>query len=239
MTGCSAAPTPSSCCARSSVISNHSAFARVAAQRAHGAGSGLDCGGSFLRPSRASNRLATQRPLIRSDRRSIRNRRRGNAVFNDQSSLARWVFVFSCCVHLGFSGDPAEAESPSEKPLAFASGDARLEWGPCPPLFPKGCEIAVLHGEPSKPNADVFLKVPANYAIPPHWHTSPERMVLVSGKLQVQYDGHSPSILEPGTYAYGPAKAPHKASCTGSGPCVLFIAFESPIDAHPPGGSPK
>lgn len=154
----------------------------------------------------------------------------------EQSSSIRWFFaILWCCL----SGIPAWAESPSDKPLAFASGDAQLKWGPCPPLFPKGCEIAVLHGDPAKPNADVFLKVPAKYNIPPHWHTSAERMVLVSGEFHIEYTGHPPSVLKPGTYAYGPRKAPHRASCADSGPCVLFIAFESPVDAHPVEGSHK
>ena len=139
----------------------------------------------------------------------------------------------------GLSYTSGVAEAPPEKPNALAFGDAQLKWGSCPPLFPKGCEIAVLHGDLAKPNADVFLKVPANYSIPSHWHTSVERMVLVSGELHIEYTGHSPSVLKPGTYAYGPTKAPHKASCTNSEPCVLFIAFESPVDAHLAEGSQK
>jgi len=52
-----------------------------------------------------------------------------------------------------------------EAPLARTLDDAGLAWGPCPPVFPAGCEIAVLHGDTAKPNADVFFKVPANYSI--------------------------------------------------------------------------
>jgi hypothetical protein len=40
----------------------------------------------------------------------------------------------------------------------------------------------------------------------------------------------------PGTYVYGPAKAPHKAECRKAGECVLFIAFEGPVDALPGDG---
>jgi uncharacterized RmlC-like cupin family protein len=57
--------------------------------------------------------------------------------------------------------------------------------------------------------------------------------VLVPGELHVTYDGHKTEVLKPGTYAYGPAKLPHKAECKQTGPCVLFIAFESPVDAVP------
>lgn len=75
-------------------------------------------------------------------------------------------------------------------------------------------------------------KVPANYSIPHHWHGSAERMVLVSGEMHVTYDGHDTAILKPGMYAYGPAAAPHRAECMDAGPCVLFIAFEGPVDVQ-------
>ena len=160
-------------------------------------------------------------------------------MLKQSSLIRRFLSGLGCCGLLVLSGCLAGAESSSDKPLALAFGDAQLKWGPCPPLFPTGCEIAVLHGDPAKPNADVFFKVPANYAIPPHWHTSAERMVLVSGELHVEYAGHGASLLKPGTYAYGPPKAPHKAACTDAGPCVLFIAFESPVDAQAATGEPK
>jgi quercetin dioxygenase-like cupin family protein len=126
------------------------------------------------------------------------------------------------------------AESPAQEPaLAIAVQDPELKWGPCPAFIPQGCEIAILHGDPGKPNADVFFRVPPEFTIPHHWHTSPERMVLISGELQVTYDGQQPAVLKPGMYAYGPAKLPHEAICKKGDPCVLFIAFEGPVDAVP------
>lgn len=123
--------------------------------------------------------------------------------------------------------------APRELALARSAGDAELQWGPCPAFFPAGCQIAALHGDPAQPNADVFFRVPARYDLPAHWHTSPERMVLVSGELHVTYDGQEPAILRPGMYAYGPAKAVHRGRCASEEPCVLFIAFEGPVDATP------
>lgn len=124
----------------------------------------------------------------------------------------------------------AQSET-KERTLHSTFKDPQLKWGACPPFIPKGCEIAVLHGDPAKENADIFFKVPANFEIPYHWHTSAERMVLVSGELRVTYDGQDTIVLKPGMYAYGPAKLPHKAYCAKGDPCVLFIAFESAIDA--------
>jgi len=129
---------------------------------------------------------------------------------------------------------PATSETPvAERALMRNADDAQLEWGPCPSFLPAGCAIAVLHGDPAKENVDVFFKVPAHSTIPLHWHTSPERMVLVAGEMQVAYVGQEAATLRPGTYAYGPAKQAHSASCTSADPCVLFIAFESPLDAVP------
>ena len=119
----------------------------------------------------------------------------------------------------------------TEKAVARAHSDAQLTWSPCPPIFAKGCEVVVLQGDPAKGRSDVFLRTPANYTLPSHWHTSPEHMVLVAGEMHVTYEGQETVVLKPGSYAYGPAKAKHKAHCAGGGPCVLFIAFESPIDA--------
>jgi quercetin dioxygenase-like cupin family protein len=133
----------------------------------------------------------------------------------------------------------ARAQSPAPEPASIRTVQDTLQWGPCPEFMPKGCGIAVLHGDPAKPNADVFFRVPGGAVIPAHWHTSAERMVLVAGEMKVAYSGQKPSTLRPGTYAYGPAKAPHDATCTGTAPCVLFIAFEGPVDAHPVAAASK
>lgn len=132
---------------------------------------------------------------------------------------------------LGVGAPALSEERPRERALARSAGDTELQWGPCPEFFPAGCQIAALHGDPGQPNADVFFRVPGRYDLPAHWHTSPERMVLVSGELHVTYDGQEPAILKPGMYAYGPAKAVHRGRCVSADPCVLFIAFEGPVDA--------
>jgi quercetin dioxygenase-like cupin family protein len=128
-------------------------------------------------------------------------------------------------------GSAADAQ-PASGPLAVKAADPALAWGPCPPIFGAGCAIAVLHGDPAKPNADVFLRVDGGKTLAAHTHTSAERMVLVSGRLRVDYKGSAPVTLAAGDYAYGPAGSPHSAACVGTERCVLFIAFEGPVDAH-------
>lgn len=125
---------------------------------------------------------------------------------------------------------PAPGKPSTEAPLVKAASDPALKWGPCPAPLPTGCELTALHGEPARPNADVLLRIPGGYKIPPHRHSSAERMILVSGQLEVKYQGAAPATLNPGNYAYGPANLPHRATCLGTAQCQLFIAFEGPVD---------
>ena len=126
----------------------------------------------------------------------------------------------------GFSQDDMEM---SKAVKSDAYGD--LEWVPCPPpLDFDGCHITVLHGDPAKANSDILFRMQPGTTAPEHWHSSAERMVLISGELHVQYEGEDKQVMKAGTYAYGPSEKPHVAECVGKEPCVLFIAFEKPVD---------
>ncbi len=131
-------------------------------------------------------------------------------------------------VHPGFSQE-------KQKAFIWNAGDNALEWHHCPEFMPDDCRLAVLQGNPEERNADIFFKLQGGTTAPHHLHTSAERMVLISGELHIDYDGQDPVFMRPGTYAYGPAKLPHIASCVSDEPCILFIAFEEPIDAIPTG----
>lgn len=127
----------------------------------------------------------------------------------------------------------AFAQAPADPALVIAATDLGIKWGACPAFMPRGCSMGVLHGDPARPNADVMLRVPGRSQMPMHTHTSAERMMLVAGELLVAYEGQKPATLKPGSYAYGPAKVPHGATCMSTAPCILFIAFEGPVDAVP------
>ena len=49
--------------------------------------------------------------------------------------------------------------------------------------------------------------------------------------LHVTYAGNRQYELKEGTYALVPAKTGHKAHCAAGKQCVMFIRFDSPIDA--------
>ena len=120
----------------------------------------------------------------------------------------------------------------TEMSIAKTINDTDIVWNPAPDFFP-GCSFTILHGDIAKPNLDFFFKVEPNTEVIYHTHSSAERIVLISGEMEVQYEGENPQILKVGTYAYGPANKPHRAKCLDNGECVLFIAMVEPFDAIP------
>ena len=119
-----------------------------------------------------------------------------------------------------------------ETSIAKTIHDSDIVWNPAPDFFP-GCSFTILHGDIAKPNLDFFFRVEPNTDIINHTHNSAERMILISGEMEVQYEGENPQLLKAGNYAYGPAKKPHRAKCLDKGQCVLFIAMIDPFDAVP------
>lgn len=145
--------------------------------------------------------------------------------------------IFALAAGAAPAGAAEQQDDERRSPLTVSADDDSLEWAPCPDLFPRGCELAVVQGDPEQANADVLLRVPGGYQIPPHSHTSAERMILVSGEMELHYKGHPKRTLSEGDYAFGPAGLPHVARCVSKEPCTLFIAFERPVDALPYDGS--
>jgi quercetin dioxygenase-like cupin family protein len=61
-----------------------------------------------------------------------------------------------------------------------------IKWGPAPPSFPPGAQVAILYGDPSKEGMFVLrMKVPKDYYVPPHTHSTPEIFTVISGTTRV------------------------------------------------------
>ena len=150
---------------------------------------------------------------------------------NTLSSKFKISIILLALFSYGVASAQMGDSNDNENAVVRSFDDADLEWGPCPPFMPEGCNIAVLHGDPSKMDVDVLFKVNGKSSIPNHWHNSHERMVLLTGKMQVTYKGESTQTMNVGDYAYGPAKKPHTAKCVSKDPCILFIGFGNPLDA--------
>jgi hypothetical protein len=109
----------------------------------------------------------------------------------------------------------------------------KVQWGPAPPAFPAGAQMAVLEGNPGeKGPVTVRLKFPANYNIAAHWHSMTERVTVMSGAFHIgmgdKLDRKKSELLEPGGFVSLPAKMNHFAWT--SAPTIVQINLEGPFD---------
>ena len=74
--------------------------------------------------------------------------------------------------------------SAKTKPAKAKAAPAELKWMDGPPGLPAGAQFAVVSGDPAKKGMfTIRARLPANYAVPAHWHPTDEKVSVVSGKL--------------------------------------------------------
>ncbi|MBG0795045.1 cupin domain-containing protein [Methylocystis sp. H62] len=57
-----------------------------------------------------------------------------------------------------------------------------MQWEAAPSSLPGGAEMAVLYGDPSREGDFVVrIKAPKGYRVPPHTHSKPELVTIISG----------------------------------------------------------
>src|SRR5258708_29138974 len=89
--------------------------------------------------------------------------------------------------------------------MPINSGD--LKWGPAPPTLPKGAEITVLSGDPSKDGPFVLrLKMPRGYKVPAHNHPTDEGATVISGNFHI---GMGDKLAEKTAIELTPGLDPH------------------------------
>jgi quercetin dioxygenase-like cupin family protein len=109
----------------------------------------------------------------------------------------------------------------------------KVQWGPAPPVFPAGAQIAVLEGNPSeKGPVTLRLRFPADYNIAAHWHSMAETVTVLSGAFNVgmgdKLDRQTSQELQPGGFVSLPAGMRHFAWTAK--PTVVQVNLQGPFD---------
>ena len=94
-----------------------------------------------------------------------------------------------------------------------------------------GSESVVLLEDPHSGSFELLVRYPAGHVFAPHWHSANERIVLLEGKLSVQV-GPLKTELEPGGFAFLPAKAVQKLACISSTRCAFYVYWDGKPDSH-------
>jgi hypothetical protein len=122
-----------------------------------------------------------------------------------------------------------------------------FSWRAAPPTLPKGAQMAVISGDPAKKGPFVVrLKLPANYAIPPHQHPTAEQVTVLYGAFNAGM-GDKLDKRKGKPYARGesmtiPAKTNHYAwtssetvlQVKGTGPFAMTYVDPADDPSKPP-----
>ncbi len=92
---------------------------------------------------------------------------------------------------------------------------ADIEWRPCPPNMPSGCEIVVLEGNPQGSGMfTIRFRVTEPFFMPAHAHPKDERVTVIKGKAYVAFGIESTKedaqVFVTGDYYVNAREAVHK-----------------------------
>jgi len=108
----------------------------------------------------------------------------------------------------------------------------KVEWQPLKlDGLPPGIEIAVLRGDLGKGGAEILLRLPANYTVPNHSHTSDELYVWLKGAFTYIDGGGKQAEMDGQAFISLPGNTPHAIKCHNE-PCILYVHYGRPFDLH-------
>ena len=92
-----------------------------------------------------------------------------------------------------------------------------LKWAPASPALPKGAQMAVLFGDPTKEGQFAYrIKFPAGYKVPAHMHPNDENVTVLSGIANIgtgdKLDETKGEALKAGGFLHMP-KGMHHYAC--------------------------
>jgi quercetin dioxygenase-like cupin family protein len=97
--------------------------------------------------------------------------------------------------------------------------------------LPECVSMAVETGDPSKGPSVIVFKGTSGCAIPWHWHTAIEHVMIVTGSAKIEMKGTGKSaVLGPGGFAMMPSKHVHQFTCASA--CSAFVSSDAAFDIH-------
>lgn len=150
------------------------------------------------------------------------------------------ILALLAAMSLGFAqavqkGKDKSASTGNQAAHVLVTPD-QVKWGPAPPSLPSGSELAVLEGDPSKAGVlfTIRAKLPDGYRVPPHWHPTDERLVVLQGTLGLGVGekvnpaaGHE---LPVGSYALMPKEMRHFVWAIGE--TVIQVSGTGPFEVN-------
>jgi quercetin dioxygenase-like cupin family protein len=96
---------------------------------------------------------------------------------------------------------------------------------------PAGSESVLVGQDKASGGMELLVRFPSGHVIPPHWHDSNERIIVLEGQLTLgQSTGDA--ILNSGGFAFLPAKEIQRLSCTSKSRCTFYLFWDGKFQSH-------
>ena len=99
-----------------------------------------------------------------------------------------------------------------------------------------GVQVAALQGDPGKGASHFFIKLPAGFAVPMHFHNADHWAAVVSGTMMLTPEGGTEKTLPAGSGFAFTGKKMHATKCAEGADCVLFVDARGKWDVIPAEG---
>lgn len=139
------------------------------------------------------------------------------------------ISLAAIAVMLAAAASPAASQQPVRATFVPA---AQLTWVNA---GPPGVQTAAVRGDMQRGASHFYLKYPAGFAAPLHFHSPDHFATTIAGQLVLIADGKE-HALPPGSHFAFTGKARHAARCEGAQDCVMFVdargAWDVVADKH-------
>ncbi|MBI5622673.1 MAG: cupin domain-containing protein [Elusimicrobia bacterium] len=95
--------------------------------------------------------------------------------------------------------------------------------------MPPGTEYCLLYEDPKTHAVELLARFKARLRVPSHHHTNGETLVIVRGKLGIDF-GSGERVLGPGSFVRVPAGMPHSTRAAGMGALEMLVVMTGSYD---------
>ena len=96
---------------------------------------------------------------------------------------------------------------------------------------PPGSESVVLREDAAMGALELLARYPPGHVLRPHWHGANERIIVLEGRLSLR-QGDAEKFLDPGGFAYLPAREVQRLSCVSKTRCTFYVYWDGNPRSH-------
>ncbi len=120
--------------------------------------------------------------------------------------------------------------------LPVVKSASQIDWKASGSL-PPGAEYHLIWEDPKTHAVQTLVRMPKGYSLPKHAHTADETILVLRGKLVLDFAGKTETVAA-GGYATIPAGTEFALKAAGFGGVEFLAAFNGPFDMKGPAAAP-